>query len=115
MSIRRVLDPKLGPARCPDCGGRIVWALGDRNRRVPIDAQTLIAGAASGGWVLWFDDDGDGEQRASEVHAYEARTGETYRGHLWGSHYASCPERTHHQAGDDRQLPIWGVINGGRR
>jgi hypothetical protein len=93
-----------------------VWALGDRNQRIPIDAQTLIAGAG-GGWVLWFDEGGEDEQRASEVHAYEARTGETYRGNLWGSHWASCPERTHHrqQSDNDKQIPIWGVINGGRR
>lgn len=87
--IRYVPDQHTGAGRCRGCAGRIVWALTDAGKRMPVDAQAVLTG---GNLVLWHDDVPDADTMVSSLSAYQARTGAVYTGQLWISHYATCPE-----------------------
>lgn len=81
----------LGPSRCRGCGAAIIWALTDRGKRAPIDAQPY----PDGNMFLYYDEDGEaaGRPRVTSLAAHHLATGfvvpPTERRK---NHFATCPE-----------------------
>lgn len=90
--IRLERTDGLGPSKCRACGAHIVWALTDRGKRAPVDAQVY---PEDGNMVLWYDDGGDeaGRPRVSSVAAFELASGRPVNPRDYRkNHFATCPE-----------------------
>lgn len=78
--------PPVGPvSRCRSCGAPIVWAVTERGRRMPLDAQPVVAGN------IEVSRRPDGAILAT-VRA-EAQ-GEAQR---YVSHFSTCPQAGQHR------------------
>lgn len=105
----------LGPSSCKACGARIIWALTDRAKRAPIDADPT----ERGNMVLWYDTGGEeaGKPRVSSIAAIELVTGKPVPpAERRLNHFATCPEAERFQperpvAANDPQL---GLFTGGK-
>ncbi len=79
---------KYGPSSCRDCQARIVWALTETDKRMPVDLDVVIGGTLE----LYFEllnGEHVGPQRVRYVPDSERAT----RPFLWISHFATCPAR----------------------
>lgn len=107
----------LGPSRCRACGASIIWALTDRGKRAPIDAEP---NPERGNMVLWYDDGGDaaGEPRVSSVASVELITGGTVpMRERRLNHFATCPEadRFQPEKTTTTTAPQLQLFTGGKR
>lgn len=104
-----------GVTTCKFCGARIVWALTNRDRPTPVDADPVRDGL----WVLYHFAEEEPVPRQRVSYAPLNGYGEIYQGPRWRSHWSSCPQRDlakrHHMA--DLAVPTaqLELFSGGRR
>lgn len=67
--------------QCSSCGAPIIWAMSERRKRMPMDAEPTVL--APGQYKLRENDDGS-------VDAYLVRR-------VWVSHFATCPNADQHR------------------
>jgi hypothetical protein len=86
-----------GPGKpCAACNARVIWALTDVGRHMPVDPEptpaALLPEAREGNVVLWYEvDEKDrpvGQQRVSYATEEQRRDPNVS---LWLSHFATCP------------------------
>lgn len=95
--------PSTGPgASCTSCRARIVWALTDSGRKMPVDLEpspaALIPEARAGNLVLWFEV--DDQDRAIGPQCVSYATDEQRRHAdvpLWLAHFTTCPNASSHR------------------
>lgn len=88
--------------RCSSCNARVIWALTDIGRHMPVDPEptppALIPEARTGNVVLWYQvDEKDrpyGQQMVSYATEEQRRDPEVP---LWLSHFATCPRAASHR------------------
>ena len=92
-----------GPGKpCTSCGAKLIWALTDSGRHMPVDPEpvpaALIPEARNGNVVLWYEvDDKDqpiGQQCVSYATEEQKRDPKVP---LWTSHFATCPNAVAHR------------------
>jgi hypothetical protein len=122
--MRIVRDPKTGPSKCRSCGARIVWAVTDNGKRMPVDAQSSLDVQGTR-LILWTDSEAPTVQRVSSRGAFEVARGELYAGPTWGAHWGTCPSAAEHRSYQadrlegpreavHRQLSL-SILKGGRQ
>jgi hypothetical protein len=72
-------------AACQSCKAWIIWAVTERGRRMPVDAQMNIGGTL----VLCYEVD-ELDRPTSGQMVLQAPA--DYRGPKWISHFATCPK-----------------------
>ena len=75
------------PVPCRFCGRRVVWALTDHKKAMPLDPDPVPDGV----WVLWWYAEEEPEPRQRVT--YVRSLGPEYLGERWASHWATCAER----------------------
>jgi len=102
-----VSDPELGPAVCSRCGRAIVWALTDKDVRVPVE-QVDPWDITRGSWWVCGLEGPEGEEviRARVVLERPGSGAQRWAIHFPGGH--GCPEQ------EPRRRPLLGVLPGGK-
>lgn len=88
-------------ASCRSCGARIIWALTPTGKRMPIDAEPVDGGNI----ILHQPVERGGSPTCTVV-------GKRVQPSLFGddgprhtSHFATCPNASHHRKGEPRRNP----------
>lgn len=97
--------PSTGPgATCRSCRARIVWAITDGGRKMPVDLEpvssegVLLPEARKGELVLWYEVNERGWPIGGQLVSFatlEQRRDPNVP--LWRSHFATCPNSTSHR------------------
>lgn len=75
--------------RCKSCGARIVWALTDQDKRMPVDAEPSARGNIKLVWIPSLN-----EYRAV---VQKGDVAPALAGSLYLSHFASCAQAQQHR------------------
>lgn len=76
---------KLTHCKSPACGAPIVWCRTDHGKKMPVDADPLVAKGGERGFVL---DEDDPEQPVAH-YVKAAQPGQA----LYQAHWATCPSQ----------------------
>ena len=76
--------------RCKSCGARIVWALTDGDKRMPVDAEPSARGNIKLVWIPSLN-----EYRA--VVQRDVKPDNVSKEPLYLSHFASCAQAAQHR------------------
>jgi len=89
----------LNVDRCKSCGTKIVWAVTERGKAMPIDVDRSLSGTL----VLFTEVFVGTQDAAGPYHVRAATTEEraSHAGNLWISHFATCTNATFHRKGGD--------------